>query len=182
PKQIEARIDQDPIISQQLTLWNQSGSKVRRGNLLTIPISDTVLYVEPLFLQAVSSRFPELKRVIVATGSSVGIGTDLQGALDVAFNIKPGTVEADGGQPAPTPGPGQTPQPRSTPSGSAADLTQSALQHYERAQAALKLNDWSTYGRELDAMKADLDALAALTGVPTPIVLPAASPGTTPSP
>ncbi|HUP27555.1 MAG TPA: UPF0182 family protein, partial [Chloroflexia bacterium] len=142
PKQIEARIDQDPIISQQLTLWNQSGSKVRRGNLLTIPISDTVLYVEPLFLQAVSSRFPELKRVIVATGSSVGIGTDLQGALDVAFNIKPGTVEADGGQPAPTPGPGQTPQPRGTPSGSAADLTQSALQHYERAQAALKLNDW----------------------------------------
>src|SRR5205814_4530152 len=55
PRQIEARIDQDPIISQQLTLWNQSGSKVLRGNLLTVPISDTVLYVEPLFLQAISS-------------------------------------------------------------------------------------------------------------------------------
>ncbi len=55
PNQVEARIDQDPVISQQLTLWNQSGSSVLRGNLLTVPISDTVLYVEPLFLQSTAA-------------------------------------------------------------------------------------------------------------------------------
>ncbi|MFL5734767.1 MAG: UPF0182 family protein, partial [Chloroflexia bacterium] len=71
PQQIEARIDQDPNISQQLTLWNQSGSTVLRGNLLTIPISNSVLYVEPLFLQATQGSLPELTRVIVATGDRV---------------------------------------------------------------------------------------------------------------
>ncbi|MEO6458711.1 MAG: UPF0182 family protein, partial [Chloroflexia bacterium] len=184
PKQIEARIDQDPLISQQLTLWNQSGSRVVRGNLLTIPISDTVLYVEPLFLEASSSSFPELKRVIVATGSSIGIGSDLQSALDVAFKVKPGTiVGVDGPQPVSTPVAGTTVTPNagitSVPStgGSIADLTQSALRHYDQAEEALRRNDWATYGRELDAMKRDLDALALLTGVPTPAPTALPTPG-----
>lgn len=184
PAQIEARIDQDPVISQQLSLWSRSGSEVIRGNLLTIPISNTLLYIEPMFLQATTSgSFPELKRVIVATGNSVGIGADLKEALDVAFKLKPPEVIADDpGQATPTPGPGATPQPTrppqatNTPGGTVTDRTAeeimaSALDHYNKAQDALRRGDWATYGEEIDAMKADLDELARLTGVeiPTPI-------------
>lgn len=176
PRQIEARIDQDPLISQQLTLWNQSGSKVIRGNLLVIPIGNSVLYVEPLFLQATTSSFPELKRVIAATGGRVGIGSNLNEALDVAFNIAPGQVigagtGSTGGNTTPsgTPLPGTTPQSGSS-TGTPAQLTQSARDHYDRAQAALKGGDWTTYGREINAMKADLDALAAQLGILTPVM------------
>jgi uncharacterized membrane protein (UPF0182 family) len=181
PKQIEARINQDPIISQQITLWNQSGSTVRRGNLLIIPIANSILYVQPVFLQATASKFPELKKVIVATGNSVGMGDNLNDALAVAFKLKPGQIDnPPGGTPGTTgtPVPGQTatpgtpvatsvPVPTSTGRG-AADLAQSAGRHYDLAQEALRAGDWATYGREIDAMKADLDALEAILGVPTP--------------
>src|SRR5438552_18862152 len=66
--QVESRINQDPVISQQLTLWNQEGSRVLRGNLLIIPMENALMYVEPLFLQAQRSQVPELKRVIAASG------------------------------------------------------------------------------------------------------------------
>ena len=178
PKQIEARIDQDPTISEQLTLWSQSGSQVRRGNLLTIPISNSVLYVEPLFLQATSGAFPELKRVIAVTGDRVGFGTDLQSALDSAFtgvSIPP--------TPGTGPGPSGTPQPGGTPgTRTAAQLTQSALDHYNKAQDALKRTDWTTYGTEIAAMKSDLDQLAQLTGAATPVPIGTPAPTGTPVP
>ncbi|MDQ6694391.1 MAG: UPF0182 family protein [Chloroflexota bacterium] len=184
PGQIEARIDQDPLISQQLTLWNQSGSKVIRGNLLVIPISSSVLYVEPLFLQATASSFPELKRVIVATGNQVGIGSNLKEALDVAFNLAPGQVIGAGNGSSTGTGsnatPGQTPQPGATrTTRSASDIAQSQQQHYQSAQDALKRSDWTTYGREIDALKADIDALVSLEGIftPSPAITP---PVTTP--
>jgi uncharacterized membrane protein (UPF0182 family) len=185
PKQIEARIDQDPLISQQLTLWNASGSNVIRGNLLTIPIGNSVLYVEPLFLQASAGNFPELKRVIAATGNRVGIGADLNEALQVAFNLAPGTIiGADGNTgPQPTPQPGQTPQPRPSPGAQTpVQLTESARDHYDRAQAALRDGDWTTYGEEIQAMKADLDKLAEILGVPDIAPTPGVAPGTTPTP
>ena len=182
PKQIEARIDQDPVISQQLTLWSQSGSNVIRGNLLTIPISNTLLYIEPLFLQATNSSFPELKRVIVATGNSVGIGSDLGEALDVAFKLKPGEVIPGGDTGPPNPNAtarahhptGAQPSHREArkPHSTAEQITQSALDHYNRAQDALRNGDWTTYGEEIDAMKADLDELAQITGVPIPTTIP----------
>ncbi|MEA2574443.1 MAG: uncharacterized protein QOH93_1741 [Chloroflexia bacterium] len=183
PKQIEARIDQDPLISQQLTLWNASGSDVIRGNLLTIPIGNSVLYVEPLFLKATAGNFPELKRVIAATGNRVGIGADLNEALQVAFNLAPGTIiGADGGGPQPTPVAGQTPQPGATPgTRTPVQLTQSARDHYDRAQEALRNGDWTTYGDEIDAMKADLDQLAAVLGLPGSTPSPATTPGATPT-
>ncbi|GIX40335.1 MAG: UPF0182 protein [Leptospiraceae bacterium] len=86
PMQIESRIDQDPEISKDLTLWNQQGSNVIRGNLLTIPIKDSILYVEPIYLQASQSPFPELKRVIVATGTSLAMGENLEDALEKLFS------------------------------------------------------------------------------------------------
>ena len=85
PKQIEARINQDPSISAQLTLWNQQGSSVIRGNLLVIPAANTLLYVEPLYLQAAAGRIPELKRVVVATNERVEMAANLGLALAKLF-------------------------------------------------------------------------------------------------
>src|SRR3989337_4264795 len=79
--QVESRINQDPEISQQLTLWNQEGSRVVRANLLVIPVEDTLMYVEPLFLQAERSQLPELKRVIVASGPRIAMEASLDEAI-----------------------------------------------------------------------------------------------------
>lgn len=82
PAQIEARIDQDSEISPLLTLWGQKGSDVIRGNLLVIPIANSILYVEPIFLQAEKSQMPELKRVVAVHGTQVAMGTTLDEALE----------------------------------------------------------------------------------------------------
>ncbi len=79
--QVEARIDQNPEISEQLTLWSQQGSRVIRGNLLVIPLKDSFLYVEPIYIQADSGQIPELRRVIVSDGRGVAMGLDLEDAL-----------------------------------------------------------------------------------------------------
>jgi uncharacterized membrane protein (UPF0182 family) len=85
PMQIESRIDQNPEISQALTLWSQRGSKVVRGNLLVIPIERSLLYVEPLYLLAERSELPELRRVLVAFGDSVAMEDTLEEALRSVF-------------------------------------------------------------------------------------------------
>ena len=81
PLQIEAKIDQDSEISKQLTLWSQQGSRVTRGNLLVIPIKDSILYIEPLYIQAETGQLPELKRVLVSDGVRVVMEKDLASAL-----------------------------------------------------------------------------------------------------
>ena len=85
PRQIEARIDQDTEISQQLTLWSQSGSRVVRGNLLVIPIDDSLIYVEPLYLKSESSQLPELKRVIVSYNNNISMKETLAKSLAAVF-------------------------------------------------------------------------------------------------
>ncbi len=86
PMQIEAQIDQDAEISKMLSLWNQSGSTVIRGNLLVYPIGGGLLYVEPLFLAAQTSQLPQLKRVVLCDGTKVAIGSDLWSALDAMLS------------------------------------------------------------------------------------------------
>jgi len=86
PMQIEAQIDQDAEISKMLSLWNQSGSTVIRGNLLVYPIGGGLLYVEPLFLAAQTSQLPQLKRVVLCDGAKVAIGSDLWSALDAMLS------------------------------------------------------------------------------------------------
>ena len=88
PKQIDARINQDSFISQQLTLWNQRGSEVIRGSMLVIPIEKSLLYVQPLFLAADKAGLPELKRVIVAFGDQVVMEENLELALQRLFGGK----------------------------------------------------------------------------------------------
>jgi hypothetical protein len=165
PLQIEARIDQDDFISQQISLWSQSGSHVIRGNLLMIPIADSFLYAEPLYLQAEQGKIPELKRIIVATGERIAMEETLEEGL---ASILGGATTA--------PPPEVTPPDETPPAeGSAAELALAAEQHYLNAKAALRVGDWATYGKELDAMESVLSRLIELTN-PTPIPSPEQTP------
>lgn len=163
PLQIEGRIDQDPEISAQITLWDQSGSEVIRGNLLVLPIDNSLLYVEPLYLQAQSGQIPELKRVILVSGDRIVMKETLAAGLLALFGESqpPPTVET-----GPTPPTGEgaaAPTPTETLGEDIGQLAISASNHYEAAQEALRKGDWATYGAELEKMKAALDALVRLT-------------------
>jgi hypothetical protein len=85
PEQLEARINQDPVISQQISLWNRAGSRAIQGNLLVIPIEQSLLYVEPLYLEATLNRLPTLARVIVAYRDRITMGATLQATLNALF-------------------------------------------------------------------------------------------------
>jgi uncharacterized membrane protein (UPF0182 family) len=148
PMQIEARINQDATIAQQLTLWNQQGSQVIRGNLLVIPIEDGLLYVEPLFLQAERSQLPELKRVIVASGAAVVMAPTLEEALAGLL----------GGPRPPGPAP-----PAAPPAGDLRVLTEQALAIYRAAQERLRAGDLTGYSQEMARLGPVLERLDALT-------------------
>ena len=158
PRQIEARIDQDAAISQQLSLWNQRGSQTIRGNLMVIPVEGGLIYVEPLFLQAESGRLPELKRVIVAHGNKIAMRETLAEALAEVFS---GAAPALAG---PTDDRAVVEGDLST----ATLLAQSAQLHYQEALRCLSAGDWACYGREQTALAADLEALVELTSEPEP--------------
>jgi hypothetical protein len=138
PRQIEARIDQDPTISQQFTLWSQAGSKVIRGNLLVIPMDQSLLYVEPVYLRAERGELPELKRVIVVHDQSVVMETSLDRAMAALFRDAP----------------------QDTPAGGATTLPGSALDTFRRAQEALRQGNWADYGRLQGELEGLLQRLA----------------------
>lgn len=147
PMQIESRIDQDTQISQMLTLWGQKGSTVIRGNLLIIPIENSLLYVEPLYLQSTSSNLPQLKRVIVAYGDNVVMEDDLAKAILKVFGAAPVAPE----QPETI---ALSPQSsaQSLPSPEHKELAKQALRYYEEAQEQLRRGNWSAYGESLDKL------------------------------
>lgn len=155
PQQIEARINQEPDISAQLTLWGQSGSQVIRGNLLVIPLGDAVLYVQPLYIQASNAPLPELKRIIVASNQGVVMSDTLEAGLSALAQGRKGIVIATPGQvpAAATPATG-------APSGQSADLSAQALDRFAKAQEALKRGDWATYGQELAEVERILRQMA----------------------
>lgn len=176
PEQVEFRIDQDTTISEQFTLWNQAGSQVIRGNLLMIPIGQSALFVEPIYLQAQSGGLPELKRVIVVNGNEIAMEPTLEDALDVvsgrAAPTEPEPVEPGPGGPGatptppaeatPSPGPTPTPTPAALPEDAAA-LAREAQEAYQRAREALQRGDFATFGAELDRAQSALDRLVELT-------------------
>jgi uncharacterized membrane protein (UPF0182 family) len=156
PAQIEARIDQDTTISQQLSLWNQMGSHVIRGNLLVIPIEDAVLYVEPLYLSAETRELPELKRLIASTGDRVVMSQNVDSLLAALFTKEtrqPPVVTATG--PA-----GALPPAAEPPSSGTAAV---ALHHYHQAMDALRKEDWQTFGVEMEAVQKTLESAVAAT-------------------
>ncbi len=152
PSQIENRIQQDTEITEQLALWSRGGSQVIHGNLLVIPVANSTLYVEGVFLQADAGGLPELKRVIVAAGDEIAMRETLEEALSEIFGS--GTVPPGTPQP-PGPGP-ETP-------GDVAALVERAQAHFAQAQEYLKQGDWAGYGAELEALQAVLAELARLT-------------------
>ena len=164
PLQVESRIDQEPDISQQFSLWDQGGSNVIRGNLLVIPLNDSFLYVEPVYLRADTSALPELKRVIVATDTRIAMGTSLDGALSALLLETPGdieVVEEDGEITAVEP---TTPVETAPLDATVEELISAADAHFEAAQTAQRNGDWATYGAELNALEETLNRLVELTG------------------
>lgn len=152
PMQIEARIDQDTTISQQLTLWDQSGSSVIRGNLLVIPVKDALLYVEPLYLQAEQSKMPELRRVIVAHGDRIVMEPNLETALHKIFDT-PISTNIEAGELLPSPGEMQNL--------TVMELISKANSFYDEAQSKLKSGDWTGYGKAINNLKETLDDMSA---------------------
>jgi uncharacterized membrane protein (UPF0182 family) len=149
PRQIEARIDQDPAISSQLTLWGQKGSQVIRGNLLVIPIEQSILYVEPIYLKAERGQLPELIRVVVASGDLIAMEPTLAESLSAIYAGLPA-----GELPIPT---SQTEMPPEL-----VELAQQAREHYLEAQERLKAGDWAGWGEELRRMEDILTRLVEL--------------------
>jgi len=152
PRQIDARIDQDPVISQQLSLWNQRGSTVIRGSLIAIPLDQSLIYVQPLYLAASEQgAVPELRRVIVAYGNQIAMEPTLQQSLARLF----------GGRPT---GPPVAAMPAAPPGAVAGAggrlLAQRALEIWNRAQDALRRGDWAAYGVEQKRLEEALRALA----------------------
>lgn len=167
PLQVESRIDQEPAISQQFSLWDQGGSNVIRGNLLVIPLNNSFLYVEPIYLRADTSALPELKRVIVATDTRIAMDTSLSGALASLLLEAPGeiVVEEAGDTAVSTETDTDTTPVEIAPvDASVEELINSANAHFEAAQAAQQNGDWAAYGAELDALESDLSRLIELTG------------------
>jgi len=144
PFQIEARINQNTEISQQLSLWNQMGSRVIRGHLIVIPIENSILYVTPLYMRAEYGHLPELKRVIAAYGEKVVMKETLSEALSALF-AAPGTAPTASGA-------GEEMQ-----HGGAA---QEALDRYNQAMERLKSGDWAGFGTQMEAMRSVLEKLS----------------------
>ena len=183
PKQIEARIDQDPTISSLLSLWNQQGSQVIRGNLLVIPIGESLLYVEPLYLQAATGKIPELKRVILATSDRVIMAENLGLALaelfgqDILTDTKLAelAISGDGELPAVE----RVEVDVALAASSLEELIIEANSRYAKAQEALMSGDWAAYGAELEGLEMVLDRMLDLSGLspdPTPQPLPSPTP------
>lgn len=163
PQQIRSLINQDPAASQQITLLSQRGSQVLFGDLLIVPLEDSFLYVQPIFLQAAGQTpIPELKRVVVIHGGNVAIANSLADAIAASF-----------GQVAPTPPSGGGPQP----TGTVASLLQEALDHFRRAEQALQNQDLATYQAEINKAQQLIQQAAQLAGkAPSPSPTPSASP------
>jgi uncharacterized membrane protein (UPF0182 family) len=169
PQQIEARISQEPSISSQITLWGQQGSQVVRGNLLVIPLEDSVLYVQPLYLQAQSNPLPELRRIIVASTSGVVMSDQFDTALSALAQGRSGEVlSASANAASAASGPSANAQPSgataSATATSSAQLAASARDHLRNAEAAAGKGDWATYGSEMSQLQQQLDQLASSNG------------------
>jgi hypothetical protein len=137
PEQVQGRINQDGAVAQQISLWDQQQSEVIYGNLLIVPLGDSLLYVQPLYLLGEGSRLPELRRVVAVTGNTVRMADTLPAALTAIFEGLPSDIEGE------EPPPGQTPE----------EILVEIREHLEAAQAALERGDLAGYAREVDAAR-----------------------------
>ncbi|MBI3945787.1 MAG: UPF0182 family protein [Armatimonadetes bacterium] len=181
PYQVDALIDQLPQISEKLSLWDRAGSKVNRAPVMAIPIEESLLYVEPLYLQAERSQMPELKQVIVAYAGQVVMADNLQAGLAAVFGgdvgagsavvaAVPGAEPAAPAPPAGTPPAAARPSP-APPAAGGTPVTPRVRQligeadgQYRRAQDALRRGDWAAYGAEMKRLSETLGELKRAAG------------------
>ena len=156
PKQMVGRINQDPDVSQQITLWDRAGSNVIRGTLLVIPVEQSLLYIQPLYLRAEDGRIPELKRVIVGYGNDIAMGVDLEDALDLIFGDEPRRQPDEVAQSLTSDGAVVSQRTETPPAGTASAR---ARQHYDAMREAAAAGDWTRFGRELDDLGRSLQEL-----------------------
>ena len=162
PEQIEAQIDQNTEISKDFTLWASNGTTYRRGNLFVIPINTSVLYVEPVYLEAQNSSIPEVKRIIMAYKDQIAYGETLSDCIITLFGydinadseVKPddsSIINPDDGDDED----GTTPETMTQ-----AELIAKAQEAFNKAQEAMQQGNWAAYGTYLDQLKDYLDQLA----------------------
>ncbi len=163
PLQIEARIDQNAQLSSQITLWNQQGSRVIRGHLLVIPIGRSLLFVEPIYLQSVSSPMPELRLVVLATQEKLGYGPTFADAMNSLFGEA--ATAAPAAQPTPT-APGVAPAPSATPTQDLQQLVIRAIQEFEDYQRLTSQGKYGEAGQKLEQHKRTLEEIKRLTSKP----------------
>ena len=164
PMQVEKRIDQDTLIAKELTLLDQQGSNVIRGNLLTIPIDESLLFVEPIYLESSGGErnLPEVKRVIVAYENRIVMEESLEEALNIVFGKsqeeKPG--EKPGEEPQ---SPGEEGPPLAEDE-TIEDLVQKANELFNKAEEAQRQGNWAEYGKYLSQLQDILKNLQGLVG------------------
>lgn len=153
PKQIDNRIRQDTEVSRQISLWDAGGSEVIRGELLVIPIEASLLYVQPLYIRAQGGKIPELKRVIVAHEGRVVMQETLDAGLRVLFGDGTGsTPRAAASRPSTAAAPATTGTSVTALAAEREALIRQAVEHYDRARAAQRTDDWATYGAEMQRL------------------------------
>jgi uncharacterized protein len=140
PRQITNRINQDPDISRQISLWDQRGSQVVTGNLLVIPIEGSLIYVQPIYIRAEGGRIPELKRVIVAYENRIAMEVTLDQALARLFGEIDETTDTN------------TSTPDTITEEADISLLQQATDLYNSALDAQKSGDWTSYGTKIDQL------------------------------
>jgi uncharacterized membrane protein (UPF0182 family) len=150
PRQIDARIDQDSYISQQLTLWGQHGSKVIRGSLLIIPVETSLIYIQPLYLAAEDQGgLPELQRVIAAYGNNVVMDENLERCLERLFGSKRAVATTE------------TTAPAIQKKASINELAREAMKLFEKTKELQRQGDWAGYGETLRKLEQVLKQMTA---------------------
>ena len=148
PQQVETKIDQDRFLSGQLTLWDQRGSSVIRGNVIAIPIGDTLLYVEPIYLRAETAAYPELRLVVVMHGDNLSYAETFEAALEGLFEAAPDEA---------TPAQAQ----RTHAPASLREQARSANEVFERYVRFQGEGRFSEAGRELEHLRALLQSIGS---------------------
>ncbi|MDQ2775684.1 MAG: UPF0182 family protein, partial [Acidobacteriota bacterium] len=158
PMQIDARISQDQNISKDLTLWNQQGSKVLRGQTLVLPIDNSFLYVEPIYIQASQASMPQLKKVALGMGNTLAYADTYEQALTQLIGEVGGTPPPSSAQ-----APSQQPQQQQAnttavnvstpPTAEAVQKLQQIRDHLQRYRELSAQGKWADAGKELDAIQ-----------------------------
>ena len=164
PTLVASRIESNPAVSQLTTLLGQRGSQVRPGNLLVVPVENSLLYFRSLYVQAENNPIPVFQRAIAVSGQEVAIAPDVPGAL----------AQLSGTAATPAPGENEPPQPNTPlpegggPGGSADELLVRAQQAFAAADAALARSDLAEYQRRVNEARALVDQAARASGPPNP--------------